>query len=201
MRWKTTKYKCFTKKKEWERRIQRTHKQTGSRSIPLLFIHSLPWVKARSLVYVSYPVRAGVAWTNHMEPAIDPTLSLTALYSLQKKVPWVKASSLILAAYPAVAGVVQTSDCDQRSICLSLLLSYTRNKKSTLSKGTLAYLCHVSRTSKRCVNQRHATSPIDSSLSLSLPLRHKQNTENSTPRVLQPPEKFPVYDVLFLSRE
>ena len=165
------KYKCFTKKNnEWERRIQRTHKQTGSRLIPLLFIHSLPWLKARSLVYVSYPVLAGVAWTNHMEPAIDPTLSLTALYSLQKKIPWVKARSLILATYPAEAGVARTSDCDQRSIRLSLLLTYTRIKKSTLSTGTLAYLCHVSSTSKHCANQRHATSPIDSSLSLSLSL-------------------------------
>jgi hypothetical protein len=172
----------YKKNKEWERRIQRTHKQTGSRSIPLLFIHSLPWLKARSLVYVSYPVRAGVAWTNHMEPAIDPTLSLTALYSLQKKVPWVKASSLILATYPAVAGVARTSDCDQRSIRLSLLLSYTRNKKSTLSKGTLAYLCHVSSTSKHCANQRHATSPIDSSLSLSLSLSLYRWGTNRTQR-------------------
>ena len=99
-----------------------------------------------TLAYIGHIPRTSRRCANQrLRPAINPSLSLTTIYSLQK---------------------------------------------STLSKGTLAYLRHVSRTSRRCANQRHATSPIDSSLSLSLPLRDKQNTANRMPRVLQEAEKF-----------
>jgi hypothetical protein len=144
-----------------------------------------------------------------MQPAIDPSLSLTTLYSLQK-------STLSKGTLAYIGHVSRTSrHCANQRLrpainpSLSLTTIYSL-QKSTLSKGTLAHLRHVSRTSRRCANQRHATSPIDSSLSLSTVERQTEHSKQNHVSCKNPKsftcvvvmsKKCPVYDVLSLRRE
>jgi hypothetical protein len=113
-----------------------------------------------------------------MPPAIDPSLSLTTLYSLQKSI-------LSKGTLAYIRHVSRTSrHCANQQLrpvidpSLSLTTLYSL-QKSALSKGTLAYIRHVSRTSRRCANQRHATSPIDPSLSLTTVKRQTENSEQN----------------------
>jgi len=188
-----------------------TYREADRKSIDSSFFHTLVTLSKGTLAffYATFPVRAGVARTSDMRPAIDPSLSLTTLYSLQK-------STLSKGTLAYIRHVSRTSRrCANQRLrpaidpSLSLTTLYSL-QKSTMSKGTLAYLRHVSRTSRRCANQRHATSPIDLSLSLTTVKRKTENSEQNhesckNPKsftcVLVMSKKCPVYDVLSLRRE
>jgi hypothetical protein len=143
-----------------------TYREADRKSIDSSFFHTLVTLSKGTLAffYATFPVRAGVARTSDMRPAIDPSLSLTTLYSLQK-------STLSKGTLAYIRHVSRTSRrCANQRLrpaidpSLSLTTLYSL-QKSTLSKGTLAYIRHVSRTSRRCANQRLRPA-IDPSLSL-----------------------------------
>jgi hypothetical protein len=186
-----------------------TYKEADWKSIDFSFIHTLVTLSKGTLACIRHVSRTSRRCANqrHATSPIDPSLSLTTLYSLQK-------STLSKGTLAYIRHVSRTSRrcANQRHAIdpsLSLTTLYSL-QKSTLSKGTLAYIRHVSRTSRRCANQQHATSPIDPSLSLTTVKRQTENSEQNhvsckNPKsftcVLVMSKKCPVYDVLSLRRE